>query len=118
MASKLQPESVHQTAEEIDRKVQKIKLKRKYRRKNRQEITVVRKNKEELKQYYFVIKQLVDREIKRKYHKKYISRISGNKRKSKSRKGKYLRKRKFSKGMQRDNILPAVYIKTKTKPTL
>ena len=30
-------------------------------------MTVLRKNREELKQYYFVIKQLVDREIKRKY---------------------------------------------------
>ena len=34
-------------------------------------MTVLRKNREELKQYYFVIKQLVDREIKRKYARSF-----------------------------------------------
>ena len=35
----------------------------------------MRKNKEELKQYYFVIKQLVDREIKRKYARSFLGVI-------------------------------------------
>ena len=38
-------------------------------------MTVVRKNREELKQYYFVIKQLVDREIKRKYARSFLGVI-------------------------------------------
>ena len=36
---------------------------------------VLRKNREELKQYYFVIKQLVDREIKRKYARSFLGVI-------------------------------------------
>lgn len=35
----------------------------------------MRKNREELKQYYFVIKQLVDREIKRKYARSFLGVI-------------------------------------------
>ena len=35
----------------------------------------MRKNKEELKQYYFVIKQLVDREIRRKYARSFLGVI-------------------------------------------
>ena len=38
-------------------------------------MTVLRKNREELKQYYFVIKQLVDREIKRKYARSFLGVI-------------------------------------------
>ncbi len=72
MASKLQPESDYQIAEKID---PQSALAEENRKEKDRKMTVLRKNREELKQYYFVIKQLVDREIKRKYARSFLGVI-------------------------------------------